>query len=72
MGMAVSLDNAYAFTVSADHLIGKITLADVTADGKETAPDERLQVYRTKHPGNAAIKVRHDGRLCAVAGWDGK
>jgi hypothetical protein len=29
-------------------------------------------VHRTKHPGNGAIALRDDGRVCAVAGWDGK
>ena len=28
--------------------------------------------HRTKHPGNSAIAVRDDGRVCAVGGWDGK
>jgi ASTRA-associated protein 1 len=28
--------------------------------------------YRTKHPGNAAIALRDDGKVCAVGGWDGK
>lgn len=29
-------------------------------------------VHRTKHPGNASIALRDDGRVCAVGGWDGK
>ena len=33
---------------------------------------ERMQVAKTKHPGNAFVALRHDGRVCAVAGWDGK
>ena len=28
--------------------------------------------YRTKHPGNAAVTIRSDGKVCAVGGWDGK
>ena len=25
-----------------------------------------------KHPGNGAVAIRQDGRVCAVGGWDGK
>lgn len=28
--------------------------------------------HRTKNPGNSAISIRDDGKICAVAGWDGK
>jgi hypothetical protein len=28
--------------------------------------------HRTKHPGNSAITIRDDGKVCAVGGWDGK
>lgn len=28
--------------------------------------------FKTKHPGNGAIAIRGDGRVCAVGGWDGK
>ncbi|OAX40196.1 hypothetical protein K503DRAFT_791528 [Rhizopogon vinicolor AM-OR11-026] len=28
--------------------------------------------FKTKHPGNDAITIRDDGRVCAVGGWDGK
>ena len=31
-----------------------------------------MGVYRIKHPGNSAVALRNDGRVCAVAGWDGK
>jgi hypothetical protein len=29
-------------------------------------------VFKTKYPGNGAIAIRSDGRVCAVGGWDGK
>ncbi|KAG6331402.1 hypothetical protein ID866_7688 [Astraeus odoratus] len=52
---------------SADHLIGKY---DLTLDPSETgAPGT---IFRTKCPGNGAISIRGDGRVCAVGGWDGK
>ncbi|KZT63993.1 WD40 repeat-like protein [Daedalea quercina L-15889] len=70
MAMAVSNDNSVALTVSADHLIGRYDIKlmqDENADA-ETA----CTVHRTKHPGNASIDIRDDGKMCAVGGWDGK
>ncbi|KAI0073470.1 WD-40 repeat-containing protein [Panus rudis PR-1116 ss-1] len=69
MSMAVSRDNSLAFTVSADHLIGKydLILAE-TLDNR----DQAFTVHRTKHPGNASMSIRDDGRVCAIGGWDGK
>lgn len=29
-------------------------------------------VFKTKYPGNGAIAIRDDGRVCAIGGWDGK
>ena len=29
-------------------------------------------VYRTKHPGNASVAIKDDGRVCAIGGWDGR
>ncbi|KAG6815307.1 hypothetical protein H0H87_003107 [Tephrocybe sp. NHM501043] len=64
MAMRVSRNNDLALTVSADHLIGRY---DLTDDNTNTAST----LHRTKHPGNAAIAIHDNGRVCAVAGWDG-
>ncbi|RDX57477.1 WD-40 repeat-containing protein [Lentinus brumalis] len=69
MAMAVSKDSSFALTVSADHLIGRYNLAD--AERPETR-EAACTVYRTKHPGNACVAMRDDGRVCAVGGWDGR
>ncbi|KAI6004339.1 WD40-repeat-containing domain protein [Pisolithus marmoratus] len=63
MAMAVTKDASFALTVSADNLIGKYDLVKTASPGT---------VFRTKHPGNGAIAIRDDGRVCAVGGWDGK
>lgn len=64
MAMGVTRDHCVAFTVSADHLIGRY---DLNTDDEE----KRSTVYRTKHPGNGCVALRDDGRVCAVGGWDG-
>lgn len=69
MAMAVSRDNAFALTVSADHLIGRY---DIRAAEQSENVQTACVVHRTKHPGNASIGIRDDGRVCAVGGWDGK
>ncbi|KAI5892652.1 WD40 repeat-like protein [Schizophyllum commune H4-8] len=66
MAMAVTRDNALALTVSADHLIGRYDL-----NVRATEPSSVSITHRTKHPGNACIATRDDGRVCAVGGWDG-
>ncbi|KIK95219.1 hypothetical protein PAXRUDRAFT_827218 [Paxillus rubicundulus Ve08.2h10] len=71
MAMAVSKDCSFALTVSADHLVGRYDLnASRTPTQSETAQPDR--VFRTRYPGNAAIAIRDDGRVCAIGGWDGK
>jgi len=69
MAMTVSRDHTFVLTVSADHLICRYDL--VHADSSESAKNSSV-VHRTKHPGNAAVAIRDDGRVCAVGGWDGK
>ncbi|KZP00572.1 WD-40 repeat-containing protein [Calocera viscosa TUFC12733] len=64
MHLAVSPDLAFGLTVSADHLIVKYSL-------KDDVTEDRAGTHRTKHPGNGAVAIRSDGRVCAVAGWDG-
>ncbi|KDQ19260.1 hypothetical protein BOTBODRAFT_27843 [Botryobasidium botryosum FD-172 SS1] len=71
MGLSVSRDAQLAITVSADHILGKYNLSETQASSTSTNP-ERFVQHRTKHPGNAAVTMRDDGRVCAVAGWDGK
>ncbi|KAK0232842.1 WD-40 repeat-containing protein [Armillaria fumosa] len=61
MAMAVTNDNFMALTVSADHLIGRYDLSSFVAE-----------THRTNHPGNGAVAIRDDGRVCAVGGWDGR
>ncbi|KAF5382082.1 hypothetical protein D9615_004317 [Tricholomella constricta] len=63
MAMRVSRANDVALTVSADHLVGRYDLTAANVDG--------CVAHRTKHPGNGAVAIRDDGRVCAVAGWDG-
>ncbi|KAH7107519.1 WD-40 repeat-containing protein [Auriculariales sp. MPI-PUGE-AT-0066] len=63
MGMAVSSDNSFALTISADPLIGFYPLG---TDGPEA------RTFAIKQAGNAAIAIRPDDRVCAVGGWDGK
>lgn len=66
MGMSISLPNTLALTVSADHLIGRYDLAPTDQ------PTPSGSVHRTKHPGNSAITIHDDGKLCAVGSWDGR
>ncbi|KAG7441482.1 WD40 repeat-like protein [Guyanagaster necrorhizus] len=61
MAMSVTNDDSMALTVSADHLIGRYDLLSFVA-----------KTYRTNHPGNGAVAMRDDGRVCAVGGWDGR
>ena len=34
--------------------------------------DSTGAVYRTKHPGNGAVAIHDEGRICAIGGWDGR
>jgi hypothetical protein len=38
---------------------------------KERNVTDRITIFKTKHPGRAGIAVRDDGRIVAIAGWDG-
>ncbi|OCH94431.1 WD-40 repeat-containing protein [Obba rivulosa] len=69
MAMAVSKDNRIALTVSADHLIGQY---DIQAAENLELKDTACKPHRTKVPGNGAVAIRDDGKVCAVGGWDGK
>ncbi|KAK7054709.1 Astra associated protein 1 Asa1 [Paramarasmius palmivorus] len=66
MAMRVSRDNKLALTVSADHLVGRYDLS------AEASDEPRFTKHQTKHPGNGAIAIRDDGRVCAIGGWDGR
>src|SRR5882757_9379742 len=86
MAMAVSLDCTFALTVSADHLVGRYDLLVCSSSSARVyllMPLLKTQegaseftsigtTFKTKHPGNGAIAIRGDGRVCAVGGWDGK
>jgi len=69
MAMAVSLDCTFALTVSADHLVGQY---DLLTQERASGFTSVGTAFKTKHPGNGAIAIRGDGRVCAVGGWDGK
>lgn len=83
MAMRVSPTNAFALTVSADHIIGRYDLMvcrishpnphsaePFQADAQSS--EEHGVAHRTKHPGNGSLAIRDDGKVCAVGGWDGK
>ncbi|KII85233.1 hypothetical protein PLICRDRAFT_116623 [Plicaturopsis crispa FD-325 SS-3] len=70
MAMAVARDHKLALTVSADHLIGRYDLEAAEKPGADI--QSACVAHRTKYPGNSAIAIRDDGRVCAVGGWDGK
>ncbi|KAG6820633.1 hypothetical protein H0H93_014236 [Arthromyces matolae] len=81
MAMCVSRNNDFALTVSADHLVGRYDLKVDLMFNFNLLSHQRLSkneassgctLHRTKHPGNAAIAINDDGRVCAVAGWDGR
>ncbi|KAF9223833.1 WD40 repeat-like protein [Gyrodon lividus] len=71
MAMAVSKDCSFALTVSADHLVGRYDL-DAPSTRTQSETTQLGRIFRTKYPGNAAIAIRDDGRVCAIGGWDGK
>ncbi|KZP31812.1 WD40 repeat-like protein [Athelia psychrophila] len=70
MAMAVTRDNSLALTVSADHLVGRYDL--INACKSDVGANKACVPHRTKHPGNACISIRADGKVCAIGGWDGK
>ncbi|KAF9236702.1 WD40-repeat-containing domain protein [Melanogaster broomeanus] len=77
MAMAVSKDCGFALTVSADHLVARYDLTvsplqNASSTSTQTETENSGRIFRTKHPGNAAIAIRDDGRICAIGGWDGK
>ncbi|KAI9439799.1 WD-40 repeat-containing protein [Lactarius indigo] len=67
MATALSLDRSVALSVSADHLVGRYNLG-VNPDSNDSAG----AVHRTKHPGNGAVAIHDEGRVCAIGGWDGR
>jgi hypothetical protein len=82
MAMTVSLDGSVALSVSADHLVGRYDL-DVRSTPPLKARSLKLYVqpisvdcpgtvYRMKHPGNGAVAIHDEGRVCAIGGWDGR
>ncbi|KAH9064031.1 WD40 repeat-like protein [Lactarius vividus] len=67
MATALSLDRSVALSVSADHLVGRYDLG-LNPDSNDSAGT----VHRTKHPGNGAVAIHNEGRVCAIGGWDGR
>jgi ASTRA-associated protein 1 len=84
MGMVISRDRTLALSVAADHFIGRYvvpvsfeTIALFSIRPNQVLTEQGLDEVssssiRTKRIGNAAIAIRDDGRVCIVAGWDGK
>ncbi|TFY68523.1 hypothetical protein EVG20_g3519 [Dentipellis fragilis] len=70
MAMAVSNDERLALSVSADHLIGRYDLQAL--ESNPASAETSCTIHRTKYPGNSAIALRPDGRVCAIGDWDGK
>lgn len=70
MAMTVSADRTFALTVSADHLVGRYDLLKTQEEASEST--SAGTAFKTKHPGNGAVAIRSDGRVCAIGGWDGK
>ncbi|KAG2366988.1 hypothetical protein BDR07DRAFT_1394535 [Suillus spraguei] len=70
MAMTVSSDCTFALTVSADHLVGRYDL--LKTQEEVSGPASAGIAFKTKHPGNGAVAIRSDGRVCAIGGWDGK
>ncbi|CAA7267117.1 unnamed protein product [Cyclocybe aegerita] len=66
MAMRVSRANTFALTISADHIVG---FYDLTTD---LPLENHGMPHRMKHPGNASVAIRDDGKICAVGGWDGR
>ncbi|KAG2347927.1 WD40 repeat-like protein [Suillus weaverae] len=70
MAMVVSSDCTFALTVSADHLVGRYDLLKTQEEASEST--RAGTAFKTKHPGNGAVAIRSDGRVCAIGGWDGR
>jgi len=51
-------------------LIGRYNLRG--ARESEGHDAQNFAAHRTKYPGNNAVALRDDGRVAAVAGWDGR
>lgn len=87
MAMRAARTGDFAFTVSADHIIGRYNLAVrafftlfmatckftfMCTQDDTPADGQHGVIMRTKHAGNGAVALRDDGRVCAVGGWDGR
>lgn len=70
MAMTVSSDCTFALTVSADHLVGRYDL--LKTQEQVSRPASAGTAFKTKHPGNGAVAIRSDRKVCAIGGWDGK
>ncbi|KAL1405876.1 Astra associated protein 1 Asa1 [Vanrija albida] len=71
--MAMAVDPAFtrAFTVSADHLLGRVDLSSVI-DGTAEPPASVLTTYAMNQIGHASLATSHDGLVVGVGGWDGR
>jgi len=67
MAMRVSRSNDFALTISADNLICRYELL-----AENISLEINAIAHRTKYAGNASVAIRDDGKVTAVAGWDGK
>ncbi|KAG8756237.1 ASTRA complex subunit [Serendipita sp. 396] len=66
MAMALAPGHNFALSVSAD---AKVVKYDLSKESSSTAPSV---VYATKLPGNGALSIRSDSRVCAIGSWNGK
>lgn len=86
MGLSLNSQQHIAWSVSADHLVvryGPLNLVSHSqrscvvelSYGTDNFSQEQglapARAYKTAYPGRAAVSVRDDGRILAIAGWDG-
>ncbi|ORY77635.1 WD40-repeat-containing domain protein [Leucosporidium creatinivorum] len=71
MSLALSPDKETAWSCAADHNICQYSLFAPFAAEPSTSPTH-LKQTPTEYPGRSALAVRDDGKLLAVAGWDGE
>ena len=61
---------AFYFTSSADAMIAKFAIPNSGVEGDVDM--KAAKISNTKHAGQQDLTVRHDGKIFATAGWDGR
>ena len=75
MGLCVSYDLRYAYSVSVDRHIVRYELdrdGSSSTNTTNTTNTTKTTVFNTPTNGHASIAVRRDGRLLAVGCWSGR